>query len=149
MSGSLQVPLYGFVSQEGNVCLTDMQELRLEGVPTWSTCKKIKKKKEIIERKEIAGKVALVTGGDSGISRAVCLCFVREGATVAFTYVKSQEDKDAEDTLAMLRKDKTPDAKDPTAISADLGFDKNCKTDVDEVVNAYGRIDILFNNAAE
>ena len=49
----------------------------------------------------------------------------------------------------MLRKDKTPDAKDPMAISADLGFDKNCKTFVDEVVNAYGRIDILVNNAAE
>ena len=93
--------------------------------------------------------MALVTGGDSGIGRAVCLCFAREGATVAFTYVKSQEDKDAEDTLQILRKDKTPAAKDPMAISADLGFDKNCKKVVDEVVNAYGSIDILVNNAAE
>ena len=49
----------------------------------------------------------------------------------------------------MLRKDKTPDAKDPIAISADLEFDKNCKKVVEEVVNAYGRIDILVNNAAE
>lgn len=93
--------------------------------------------------------VALVTGGDSGIGRAVCHCFAQEGATVAFTYVKPQEDKDAKETLEMLREAKTPDAKDPMAIPADLGFDANCKRVVDEVVNAYGKIDILVNNAAE
>ncbi|EOY11364.1 NAD(P)-binding Rossmann-fold superfamily protein [Theobroma cacao] len=80
---------------------------------------------------------------------AICHCFIREGATVAFTYVKSQEDKDAQDTLQMLKKEKTPDSKDPMAIAADLGFDENCKKVVDEVVNAYGRINILVNNAAE
>ncbi|OAY42264.1 NADPH-dependent aldehyde reductase 1, chloroplastic [Manihot esculenta] len=98
---------------------------------------------------KLRGKVALVTGGDSGIGRAVCYSFALEGATVAFTYVKSQEDKDAQDTLQILKKDKSADAKDPMAIPADLGFDENCKKVVDEVVNAYGRIDILVNNAAE
>ncbi|GLT38298.1 hypothetical protein SLA2020_125550 [Shorea laevis] len=98
---------------------------------------------------KLHGKVALVTGGDSGIGRAVCHCFVLEGATVAFTYVKSQEDKDAHDTLQMLKEAKTSDAKDPIAIPADLGYDQNCKKVIDEVVNAYGRIDILVNNCAE
>ncbi|KAM7478020.1 hypothetical protein LguiA_026233 [Lonicera macranthoides] len=98
---------------------------------------------------KLQGKVALVTGGDSGIGRAVCQCFVLEGATVAFTYVKAQEDKDANVTLQALKKAKSPDAKDPIAIPADLGFDENCKKAVDEVVKAFGRIDVLVNNAAE
>lgn len=90
-----------------------------------------------------------MTGGDSGIGRAVCHCFALEGATVAFTYVKSQEEKDAQDTLKLLMQAKGADAKDPMAVPTDLGFDDNCKRVVDEVVNAYGRIDILVNNAAE
>lgn len=95
------------------------------------------------------GKIALVTGGDSGIGRAVCNLFALEGATVGFTYVKGHEDKDARDTLEMIKRAKTSDAKDPMAVPADLGYDENCKRVVDEVVNAYGCIDILVNNAAE
>ncbi|XP_057960462.1 glucose and ribitol dehydrogenase-like [Malania oleifera] len=98
---------------------------------------------------KLQGKVTLVTGGDSGIGRAVANHFALEGATVAFTYVKSQEEKDARDTLQIIKQAKSPDAKDPLAIPADLGFDENCKKVVDEVVNAFGRIDVLVNNAAE
>ncbi|CAL5208573.1 unnamed protein product [Lathyrus oleraceus] len=98
---------------------------------------------------KLQGKIAVITGGDSGIGRAVCNLFSLEGATVVFTYVKGDEDKDAKDTLEMIKKSKSADAKDPLALAADLGFDENCKRVVDEIVSAYGHIDILVNNAAE
>ncbi|RDY13263.1 NADPH-dependent aldehyde reductase 1, chloroplastic [Mucuna pruriens] len=97
---------------------------------------------------KLQGKIAVVTGGDSGIGRAVCNLFSLEGATVVFTYVKGQEDIDARDTLEIIRKAKSGDAKDPMAIPVDLGYEENCKRVVDQVVNAYGCIDILINNAA-
>lgn len=91
-----------------------------------------------------------MTGGDSGIGRSACEYFALEGATVAFTYVKGHEERDAKDTLEMLRKQKSSDAKDPIAIAtADLGFDGNCKRVVEEVVKAFGKIDVLVNNGAE
>ncbi|XP_010546674.1 PREDICTED: glucose and ribitol dehydrogenase homolog 2 [Tarenaya hassleriana] len=98
---------------------------------------------------KLQGKVALVTGGDSGIGRAVCHTFALEGATVAFTYVKGREDRDAEDTMRALQEAKTRDAKDPIMIPTDLGFEENCKRVIDEVVNAFGAIDVLVNTAAE
>ncbi|KAG8636691.1 NADPH-dependent aldehyde reductase 1, chloroplastic isoform X5 [Manihot esculenta] len=98
---------------------------------------------------KLLGKVALVTGGDSGIGRAVSLYFTLEGATVAFTYVKGQEDKDKDHTLKMINELKVGGAKDPIAIPTDLGFEENCKRVVDQVITEYGQIDILVNNAAE
>lgn len=99
---------------------------------------------------KLKGKVALITGGDSGIGRSVGVLFTREGATVAFTYVKDAEEKDAADTINLLKEYKTDGAVgDPIAIPCDLGFDDQCKKVVDEVAKKYGRIDILVNNAAE
>ncbi|OEL13166.1 Glucose and ribitol dehydrogenase-like protein [Dichanthelium oligosanthes] len=100
---------------------------------------------------KLKDKVALVTGGDSGIGRAVCLCFALEGATVAFTFVKGHEDKDAAETLQALRDIKSrTGARDPMAVPADLGYEDNCRRVVEEVAGAYGgRIDVLVNNAAE
>lgn len=71
--------------------------------------------------------MALITGGDSGIGRAVAYLFSIEGATVAFTYVPGDEEKDAEDTVDIIKKNKCSDAKDPLKIAMDLGFDDNCK----------------------
>nr|ANI19829.1 glucose/ribitol dehydrogenase [Hevea brasiliensis] len=98
---------------------------------------------------KLLGKVALVTGGDSGIGRAVSYYFTLEGATVAFTYVKGQEDMDTDHTLKILSESKAEGAKDPIAIPTDVGFEENCRSVVDQVMAEYGHIDILVNNAAE
>lgn len=93
--------------------------------------------------------MALVTGGDSGIGKAVCHCYALEGASVAFTYVKGREDRDADETLRLLHEVKTREAKEPIMIATDLGFEENCKRVIEEVVNSFGRIDVLVNCAAE
>ncbi|XP_050216166.1 NADPH-dependent aldehyde reductase 1, chloroplastic-like [Mercurialis annua] len=98
---------------------------------------------------KLHGKVALVTGGDSGIGRAVAYLFTIEGAAVAFTYVKGQEDKDKDHILNILKEVKTEGAEDPIAIHTDVGFEENCKQVVHRVICEYGKIDILVNNAAE
>ncbi|KAL9237613.1 hypothetical protein vseg_012140 [Gypsophila vaccaria] len=98
---------------------------------------------------KLKGKVALVTGGDSGIGRAVCYYFALEGANVAFTYVEGIEYKDANDTLALILKANTSDKpKDPLAIPTDLRSEENCEKVVKEVVRYFGHIDVLVNNAA-
>ena len=102
-----------------------------------------------MHRDPLQGKVALVTGGDSGIGRSVCYHFALEGATVAFTYVDGIEDRDKDETLQMLLKAKSNDAKEPIAIATDVKFEENCKKVVDQVASEFGQIDILVNNAAE
>ncbi|KAL9266254.1 3-dehydrosphinganine reductase TSC10A-like protein, partial [Drosera capensis] len=95
------------------------------------------------------GKVARLTGGDSGIGRAVCLCFANEGATVAFTYLKNLEEKDADDTLRCCCMPRMRMPRILSPVAADLGYDRNSKRVVEEIVSHFGRIDILVNNAAE
>ncbi|RAL53344.1 hypothetical protein DM860_007016 [Cuscuta australis] len=77
--------------------------------------------------------VALITGGDSGIGRAVSYYFTLEGATVAFTYVKGQEVEDKDQTLKILHGIKAQGAKDPIALPTDVGFEESCKQVVDQV----------------
>src|ERR671938_2033339 len=82
-------------------------------------------------------KVALVTGGDSGIGRAVCILFAREGAQIAFLYL--EEDKDARDTEELCRRE----GADVLAVRGDVGDENFCRKAVDETVTRFGRLDVL------
>lgn len=92
---------------------------------------------------KLKGKVALVTGGDSGIGRAVARAFAREGADVAISYLNEHED--AAETKKMVEQE---GAKCIT-ISGDIGDEDFCKEVVERTVKELGRLDILVNNAAE
>ena len=89
------------------------------------------------------GKVAIVTGGDSGIGRAVCALFAREGADVAILYLC--EDDDASETARIVR----DEGRRALTIPADLGEKAACDEAVRRVVAEFGQIDILVNNAGE
>ncbi|MDQ3538403.1 MAG: SDR family oxidoreductase [Actinomycetota bacterium] len=88
------------------------------------------------------GKVALVTGGDSGIGRAVAVLFAREGADVAIVYL--EEGKDAQDTLDAVK----GEGRRGLALAGDVGDERFCAEAVERVVGEFGRLDVLVNNAA-
>lgn len=92
---------------------------------------------------KLAGKVALVSGGDSGIGRAVCIGFAKEGADVAFIY--KDEVKDAEVTVEHIEKE----GREALAIKGDIGDKAFCMDAVEYTVDEFGGLDILVNNAAE
>jgi NAD(P)-dependent dehydrogenase (short-subunit alcohol dehydrogenase family) len=92
---------------------------------------------------KLADKVALITGGDSGIGRAVAVLFAREGADVAFTYL-AEEESDADETLQAI----TAEGRRGIKIVCDVTNFKLCKAAVDAVVSRFGHLDILVNNAA-
>jgi NAD(P)-dependent dehydrogenase (short-subunit alcohol dehydrogenase family) len=91
---------------------------------------------------KLDGKAALVTGGDSGIGRAVAVLFAREGADVAIVYL--DEDKDAEVTRKAVEKE----GRKCLLIAGDVRERKFCEDAVAKTVEAFGKLDILVNNAA-
>lgn len=92
---------------------------------------------------KLKGKVALITGGDSGIGRSVAVHFAREGADIAIVYL--DEGKDARDTQALIKKEQQK----CLLIKGDVSQESFCKQVVKEVMKEYGQLDILVNNAAQ
>jgi len=91
----------------------------------------------------LSGKVAIITGADSGIGRAVAISFAKEGADIAALYLS--EHKDAEETKRQVEQE----GRRCLLIPGDIGDESFCVSAVRKVAEEFGKIDILINNAAE
>lgn len=92
--------------------------------------------------KKLEGKKAIITGGDSGIGRAVAIAFAREGADVLISYL--EETEDAKETAKLVKEA----GKKAVLIKGDISNEAHCKKIIDQAVKEFGQIDILVNNAA-
>jgi NAD(P)-dependent dehydrogenase (short-subunit alcohol dehydrogenase family) len=91
---------------------------------------------------KLQGKAAVITGGDSGIGRAVALAFAREGADVLISYL--DEHSDAQETVRIVEKE----GQRCIPVAGDIGDAGHCQQIVERAVREFGRLDILVNNAA-
>jgi NAD(P)-dependent dehydrogenase (short-subunit alcohol dehydrogenase family) len=89
------------------------------------------------------GRAAIVTGGDSGIGRAVALAFAREGADVLISYLP-EEEPDADETAQVVESA----GKKAVKMPGDIGEEAQCQRLIEQAISEFGKIDILVNNAA-
>ena len=94
---------------------------------------------------KLKAKNALITGGDSGIGRAVAIAFAKEGANVAIAYLDEQEDSDAEKTVKLIEGYGVKALK----IRIDISEEEHCEQLVNEVIDEFGGLNILVNNAGK
>jgi NAD(P)-dependent dehydrogenase (short-subunit alcohol dehydrogenase family) len=92
---------------------------------------------------KLQDKVAIITGGDSGIGRAVAIAFAKEGAAVAIVYL--EEERDANETRRLVEEH----GGKCLLIAGDVGEEEFCRKTVERTIKEFGKIDILVNNAAE
>jgi len=92
---------------------------------------------------KLQGRVAVITGADSGIGRAVAIMYAREGADVAVIYLN--EHQDAEETKRLVEKE----GRRCHLIAGDIGDESFCRQAVQQAVREFGKLDILVNNAGE
>jgi len=92
---------------------------------------------------KLKDKVAIITGGDSGIGKAVAILFAKEGADIVVVYLN--EHKDAQETKRQVEQEN----RRCLLIAGDIGSEAFCQDVVDKTIQAFGRLDILVNNAAE
>lgn len=120
-----------------------MRKISQPGLTEKMFPKPLDKMESYLSSGKLDGKVAIVTGGDSGIGRAVSIAFAKEGANVAIIYLN--EDEDANVTRKYIEKE---DVK-CLLIKGDVGDESFCIDAVNQVQKKWGKVDILVNNAGE
>src|SRR5918997_1774417 len=92
----------------------------------------------------LAGRVAVITGGDSGMGRAVAIAYAREGADVLISYLNGREDADARETARHVE----AAGRRCVLVPGDIAEAAHCRAVIDRAVREFGRVDVLVNNAA-
>jgi NAD(P)-dependent dehydrogenase (short-subunit alcohol dehydrogenase family) len=123
-------PPYGNRRQAVPGSEDEMQPLADHGEKSYKGCGKLE------------GAAALITGGDSGIGRAVAIAFAREGADVLISYLNEHED--AEETAELVRES----GRKAVTVAGDIGSREHCEELVNRTIREFGRLDVLVSNAA-
>jgi NAD(P)-dependent dehydrogenase (short-subunit alcohol dehydrogenase family) len=92
----------------------------------------------------LKGKKAIITGGDSGIGKAIAIAFAREGADVLISYLDDEENEDANDSAKWVKEA----GQKAVLVKGDIRKESHCKKIVEKAIKEFGGIDILVNNAA-
>lgn len=119
------------------------QQRRRPGVESEMTPRPESDRPEYRGSGKLQGKVAMISGGDSGIGRAVAIVFAKEGADVAIVYLN--EHKDAEETKRLVESH----GRRCLTLAGDVGSERFCRKAVDQTARAFGKLEILVNNSAE
>lgn len=120
-----------------------LQEQQLPGSEQEMTPKPITDNPDYKGTDKLKDQVAFITGGDSGIGKAVAILYAKEGAKLAIVYLNEHED--AEETKSIIEKY----GGEALLIPGDISSEEFCKEAIKKTVDKYGKIDILINNAAE
>lgn len=121
----------------------EQSQAKQPGHQTKMTPQPITIRQDYVGSGKLKGKVALITGGDSGIGRSVAVLFAREGADVAVVYL--DEDEDARETQRLIE----AEGRRCLICAGDVGDQAFCDAAVQKTVDEFGRLDVLVNNAAE
>ncbi len=125
-----------------DIALPPQHQDRMPGLESEMSPRPIFENPEYLGSGKLNGKVALITGGDSGIGRAIAVLFAKEGADIAIIYF--DEEGDANETKEYIE----GEGRRCTLIKGDIGDENFCQESIEQVISDLGKLDILINNAS-
>jgi NAD(P)-dependent dehydrogenase (short-subunit alcohol dehydrogenase family) len=129
--------------EDGQQTMPSQQQDQRPGIESEMTPRPVADDATHLGSRKLEGRVAIITGGDSGIGRAVAIAYAREGADVCVMYLNEHED--ARETARLVE----AEGRRCLLIDGDVGDENFCREAVERVVGELGRLDVVVNNAAE